>query len=502
MLALALALLAGFRLAVPLAAQTDSSRATSLRVTTEAGMVEGFHPAGHPELAVFRGIPYAAPPVAALRWREPRPAPAWDGVRAARESGPACPQDARSAASLGIAPLRSSEDCLTLDVYSPTLDSARRAPVVVWVHGGGNRAGSAALVDGMPLAEAGVVVVAVNYRLGVLGFLAHPALSNESPRGASGNYGLLDQLAALRWVQRNIGRFGGDPGRVTVAAEEAGAGDVAHLMTSPFARNLVHRVILQGGTGIGDALPLSGPGPRSGLLVGARIAKALGVDTASGVARALRAKSVAELVAASRVDSSLSLGPTIDGWLLPAPVDAAIAQGEPVPVPVIVGYQALAPSRRLESLAPRLASARTASEYAALVRAQFGLAAPEILRLYPPPGDAEVLPAVARLLTDERLGAPARYLSAVVTARGGRAYLYVGDARDGTAYWARFATTGDPNGPGLPRWPLYDPKADRYLALGAEPAAAGSNGEERRRLALLGQAVGLKPGAPTAFRSR
>ena len=219
------------------------------RVTIDTGTLEGFDSA---RVKVFRGIPYAAPPVGALRWRPPQPTKPWRGVRAAKQLGHNCiqhqPYSDIDPFAAGV-----SEDCLYLNVWTNSLDTrAPRRPVMVWIHGGGFFAGFGGEErhNGARLAQKGVVVVTLNYRLGAFGFLAHPALAAESPHHAAGNYGLLDQIAALQWVQRNIARFGGDPSRVTIFGESAGGMSVGSLIASPLAKGLFQRAILESGTGV------------------------------------------------------------------------------------------------------------------------------------------------------------------------------------------------------------------------------------------------------------
>jgi len=205
---------------------------------------------------VYKGIPFAAPPVGDLRWRPPQPPAEWEGVRACTQFGPRCPQRNFDEDSFWntvewVDHTRQSEDCLYLNVWTPARESSDRLPVMVWIHGGGLTSGSASqpLYDGTRMAKKGVVVVTINYRLGPLGFLAHPELSKESPYGASGNYGILDQIAALKWIQKNIARFGGDPDRVTIFGESAGSRSVCALVASPLAKTLFHRAIGQSGGG-------------------------------------------------------------------------------------------------------------------------------------------------------------------------------------------------------------------------------------------------------------
>ena len=237
--------------AAPAAAQ-DAGRA----VTVEGGQLEGApSPLGN-EVMVYRGVPFAAPPVGDLRWRPPQPAAAWEGVREATEAAPACMQNPIPAAvrtfyDAGVD--RMDEDCLYLNIWTAG-EPAARAPVLVWIHGGGLAIGNGADItyDGTRLAQRGVVLVTVNYRLGAFGYLAHPLLSAESGHGASGNYGTLDQVAALGWIQRNIAAFGGDPARVTIFGESAGSWSVNQLMATPLARGLFHAAIGESGGGFGS----------------------------------------------------------------------------------------------------------------------------------------------------------------------------------------------------------------------------------------------------------
>ena len=278
------------------------------QVRTKGGVVEGLtEPAG--SVRVFRGIPYAAPPVGDLRWREPQPAASWKGVRKALEFGPRCVQG----------PIfddmvfrdQPSEDCLYLNVWTPARSAAEKLPVMVWIHGGGFQAGSASepRQDGARLARKGVVVVSLNYRLGVFGFLAHPELTKESGRGASGNYGLLDQVAALRWVRDNVAAFGGDPGNVTIFGESAGSLAVSALMASPLARGLFQRAIGESGAYLGRGVlePVSLAASEA---MGSKLALSIGADSLS----ALRSKPADEILKpALKVQPWFA--PTVDGYV-------------------------------------------------------------------------------------------------------------------------------------------------------------------------------------------
>lgn len=216
-------------------------------VKTESGLVSGLAAGPSGEVRVYRGIPFAAPPVGPLRWKPPQPANSWDGVRECTRFGPWCPQP-RPFVAFESGQIQ-SEDCLYLNVWTAARSAGDRLPVMFWIHGGGFTTGSGAMAsyDGTALARQGVVVVTINYRLGPFGYLAHPLLSRESPQGVSGNYGHLDQIAALHWVRKNIAAFGGDPGCVTIFGESAGAMSVCRLMVSPLARGLFHRAIAQSG---------------------------------------------------------------------------------------------------------------------------------------------------------------------------------------------------------------------------------------------------------------
>ena len=439
--------------------QADPSPAPSApRVTVEGGALAGrVDPSG---VLVFEGIPYAAPPVGDLRWRAPKPAASWQGVRQASQLGRNCMQH-QPYGDITADVAGKSEDCLYLNVW--TQSTTGRRPVMVWIHGGGFFAGFGGEErhNGGPLARKGAVVVTINYRLGAFGFMAHPALAAETPEGSSGNYGLLDQIAALQWVQRNIEHFGGDPSRVMIFGESAGAMSVGTLIGSPLAKRLFHRAILESGTG--TRLMQS---RKDAETLGLKLAVALGV-TGTDAAAAARLRSVPAdslLAAAVRIQPNPGAPvffPAIDGRVLPRPVDSAIVQGSANVVPIIVG------SNRDESM--------------------------------------------------EVFGAPSRSLARLLTARGGRAYVYlytrVGDdslsrrmgayhsseitfvfgrpkplqpvaghtAYDSTLaaamsdYWVAFATSADPNAAPAagkwPKWPAYDPTTDAYMELGPEIAA-------------------------------
>ncbi|HEY8508142.1 MAG TPA: carboxylesterase family protein, partial [Steroidobacteraceae bacterium] len=352
-----------------------SETAPEVRIRT--GVLRGAIEPGT-AVASYKGIPYALPPVGKLRWRPPVPAPAWEGVRDARKFGNACLQPPQNPAGLytgGMAPL--NEDCLTLNVWTPT--DARELPVLVWIHGGALVGGSSSepLYDGTRLAEKGIVFVSINYRVGLLGFLAHPALSAESPDRLSGNYGLLDQIEALRWVQENIAAFGGDPERVTIAGESAGGLSVIALLASPLARGLFSAAIVQSGyMPAYRALRDETLGLRSAEEEGLVLAKAARVPSS---AAALRAANLVELFQAG-LTTGWQPEPVIDGYVLTRQLAETFARGEQAKVPVLAGFNQ-GEIRSLPFLMPK--HPKSPEAYEADVRKRFGERASEFLAVYP-----------------------------------------------------------------------------------------------------------------------
>ena len=313
-----------FSLVLPLAA------AITEPVRVGEGLLSGVAGAS-PEVRVFRGVPFAAAPVADLRWRVPKPALKWTGVRNAAEFSAICMQRRPNAAGIGAEPRLMSEDCLYLNIYTAAKTANDKLPVMVWIHGGALTAGAASVgaYDGEQLARKGVVVVTINYRLGVFGFFAHPELSRESDRAASSNYGLLDQISALQWVQKNIVPFGGDPKRVTIFGESAGSWSTNLLAASPLAHGLFHRVIGESG---GQFEPMK------------TLAKAEEAGAKFGTLAALRTKSAealqADMGAAFVGTTGGYSGPVVDGWCLPDDVYTIYAKGKQNDVPVLIGSNA------------------------------------------------------------------------------------------------------------------------------------------------------------------
>ena len=364
------------RLLVALAISFLTSSTAAAQVITESGRVEGTE-SQDARVRIFRGIPFAAPPIGELRWQAPRPVTAWQGVRKATAFGNRCMQ----------APIFSdmifrdemSEDCLYLNVWTPARAATERLPVMVWIYGGGFQAGSASepRQDGEKLAGKGVVVVSFNYRLGVFGFLAHPELTKESGHNASGNYGLLDQIAALRWVKANIAAFGGDPGKVTIFGESAGSFAVSALMASPLAQGLFHHAIGESGaffnSGSGALAPARLPASEAS---GGSFAQSLGATSLA----ALRAKPAADALQAAAKGPGRWFAPIIDGYVLPRDVHAIYADGRQSPVPLLAGWNA----DEVRSGVVLAKEKPTAASFIERTRKQFGADADAVFKAYPP----------------------------------------------------------------------------------------------------------------------
>ncbi|MBE1527156.1 para-nitrobenzyl esterase [Sphingopyxis sp. OAS728] len=389
--------------------------AASPMVEAPAGTVEG-KTVG--KIREFKGIPFAQPPVGPLRWKAPLPLPAWQGVRKAQSFGAACIQPRPAAVHIyANPPAKISEDCLTLNIWAP--ENATGAPVIVWIHGGALATGYSheGMYDGAKLAARGAIVVSINYRLGVLGYMAHPGLSAESPDGVSGNYGLLDQIAALEWVKANIGAFGGDAANVTIAGESAGALSVMYLMASPKARGLFHKAIAQ------SAYMISTPslkevrhGEPAAEATGEKVAAALG---AADIA-ALRKVDPAQLTDGAAKVGYFPWG-TVDGKVLPDQLVDIFDRGEQAPVPMIAGFN-IGEIRSLRILAPPVPA--NAAAYETSIRERYGDLADAWLKLYPAKNLAETILATPR---DALYGWTSERLAIKQTALGQPAYLYLFD---------------------------------------------------------------------------
>jgi para-nitrobenzyl esterase len=455
-------------------------------VRVDAGQLQGVVT---DSIASFKGVRYAAPPVGSLRWRPPQPVQAWSGTRDATKFGALCMQKINPDDN-GVGPGLASEDCLTLNVWTPVGRPGGPLPVMFWIHGGGyvNGSGTAALYDGTGLAKQGIVVVTINYRLGRFGFFAHPALTQENPEGPLGNYGLMDQIAALRWVRRNIAAFGGDSADITIFGESAGGGSVLRLMTSPMARGLFRHAVAESGLGRERMARLdttNAEGLRSAEAAGKAFMDSLGVT--SDDPAALRAVPAAEILSAGDPDLFTGGGPIIDGKVLTMDVDQAFAHGIEAKVPLLIGTNSLEFPVFDENSPLFQKVVRFTPEQRARAIAVYG--GVEAYRDH----------IVSDLLFTE----PARYLARQHARNGEPVYLYrfsvvspsvrdrfkgavhaserqyvfrtlgaspwptsAGDsavARTMSGYWVSFAEKGDPNGDARPAWPLYTTARDSVL---------------------------------------
>ncbi len=493
----------------------------SLQVATKAGLVQG---KAQGDVRAFLGIPYAAPPIGDLRWKPPQPAAEWDGVKLATEFGPRPMQPAIYRDMIFRDP-GCSEDCLSLNVWTPAKDAAAKRPVMVWIFGGGLQAGgtSEQRQDGAHLAGRGVVVVSINYRLGVFGFMTHPELIAESPHHAAGNYGLLDQRAALQWVHDNIAAFGGDPANVTIFGESAGSSSVSALMASPLARGLFHRAI-------GESGAMQFPAGRRSEKPLARQA----ADDAAAMAKVTGAKNLAELRALpaqallDAITKAAAAGPrfgaTVDGYFLPSPVRAIFAAGQQHDVPLLAGWNH---DEGGVTLGPKPPPTEAVQKTA---REEFGEEAAEFLRLYPIETPEQAARSGAEFAAD-RFIAYGTWAWLEAQAKTGRQpvyryrferapptdffgsktrgsyhsadILYVFGSFDAQpqvpweatdhavsdlmqTYWTNFARTGNPNGPGAPAWPTYSAK-DGWPVMYLDAPPATRPDDFRARYLFLGR---------------
>ncbi len=480
------------------------------RVKTANGVLEG---AGLQKsgVRIFRGIPFAAPPVGELRWKAPQPVAAWEGVRPAKDFGPRCMQlpifgDMNFRAS-GM-----SEDCLYLNVWTPAKSERERLPVLVYFFGGGFQAGdgSEPRYDGESMAAKGIVALTVNYRLGVFGFFSHPELTRESPHQASGNYAFLDQNAALAWVQQNIAAFGGDPKRVTIAGESAGSASVSAQMASPLSKGLIAGAIGESGAIMGRTLPARPLAETEA--EGVQFATQMG----AGSLAALRAIPAEKLLEATGKGNPFRFSTNLDGYFLPRVPEDVFEKGEQARVPLLAGWNSEEMNYRM-ILGP---NEPTPENYAKAIRGLYGEQADQVLQLYPGATAQEVLDSATDLAGDRFIAystwkwldvhvrtsgqptwryyyarprppmrpemgdavaglaggvvkGPAAKAAAPPPARGAvhsaeieyamgnlatnKVYAWTADdfavSKTMQEYFANFVKTGDPNGPGLPKWP-------------------------------------------------
>jgi para-nitrobenzyl esterase len=476
--------------AAPLSAGIDKP------VLVDGGLVLGV-PGNDPSIMTFKSIPFAAPPVGNLRWRAPQPVLSWKGIHATDKYPTSCIQDIPTSNPPWtyefMAHNAIGEDCLYLNVFTPAASPSQKLPVFVYIYGGGFQQGGTAvpIYDGEGLAKKGLVVVTINYRVGIMGFFAYPELTRESGHNASGNYGLLDQIAALGWVQRNIAKFGGNPGNVTIDGQSAGGASVQDLTASPLARGLFQRAIIEsGGSTVGKGGRTSSPESLAQAeSVGEKFAESKGAHSLAE----LRALSWQTLIAAPPGQRPQRFAPIVDGYVLPASVMTVIAEGKQNDVPTLTGSN-------LGELGGISGPPKppTLAEFQEHARQRFGDAADEFLKLYPATTDAEAQAAMKESIRDQAL--VAQYLWARVRSKTAKTKVYeylwdhtlpgpdsakygafhsselpyvlnnlhtsdrpftandrkIADAM--SSYWANFVTKGDPNGKGLPEWPAVDDK--------------------------------------------
>jgi len=473
-------------------------------VTVANGRLEGASNADH-TVRIFKGIPFAAPPVGELRWKAPQPAASWTGVRPADKFGPACLQT-NVFGDIYFRDAQPSEDCLNLNIWIPAKPASAKLPVFLWYYGGGFLAGanSEPRYDGENLARKGVIVVEPNYRLGMFGFFAHPELTKESGHNASGNYGLLDQVAALRWVIENIAAFGGDPHNITIGGESAGSLSVSALMASPLSRDLFQKAL-------GESGAFFTSGPSGGLRpkplseaekFGAEFAKSQGANSLAE----MRAKPADDLLqAAAKLNRGFGFGASIDGYYLPADLETIYAQGAQSHVPLLAGWNA-DEGKMFILFNPQKPTAKSFAEQA---HARFGDHAEEFLKLYPATSDPEAVLSAQALAGDDFIASatwkwidmqrktgnspvfeyhfeqvpavkPGAMVGPIPASEMGSKhaceieYVFqtlksqegvpwteddfkVSDAM--SSYWTNFIKSGNPNANGLPDWPTYDSKS-------------------------------------------
>lgn len=491
-------------------AVTAIAHADPLKVKTAQGTVEGALTADA-RVRAFKGIPYAAPPVGNLRWAAPQPPAKFKGTFSAKEYGNHCAQ-ANSFADMVFHDPGPSEDCLTLNIWTPAdAKPGAKLPVMFWIHGGGYYAGgsSEARQDGQFLAHRNVIIVTINYRLGIFGFFVHPELTAESPQHASGDQGLLDQVAALQWTHDNIANFGGDPANITIFGESAGSFSVSSLMASPLSRTMIAKAIGESG----GALTSEGqPGQTRAERETADPAAARAIYGTSSLAelRKIPTEKILADLTASKVHARF--GPEIDGYFLPQSVASIYAAGQQAHVPLIAGWNA-DEVRAAIIMNPKKPTVASFTESA---QKDYGDNSADFLKLYPANTDAEATISAGDLMSDRFIAYGTwRWIEAQTKTGDAPVYRYlfaepapvdkyhpvaVGafhsddieyvfgtlDSRPGAVftpadraltdeiqqYWTNFARTGDPNSTGLPAWPVYKPTDYQVMRLDATSSAA------------------------------
>jgi para-nitrobenzyl esterase len=528
------ALLASAAIAPHAAPLRSAAQAPLAHVTT--GTLQGI---SQQNIAVFKGIPFAAPPIGPLRWRAPQPPASWSGVRDAAQPSHPCTQNLHGtdnfiqplAATYAVAytpeTLDPSEDCLYLNIWTPNLQPGAHLPVMVWLHGGSNRLGGGAQTayDGTALASHGVLLVTINYRLGVMGFFSHPELTAESPHHSSGNYGLLDQIAALQWVQQNIAAFGGDPSNVTLFGESAGSVDATTLMTSPLAAGLFRRVIAESGPafGLGPSRTVQQMQPLT-IALGKQALSSHPNSHSNSPLEALRNLPAAQVAAmedhliATQYKGYDPNAAEIDGWVLPRSPAVAFATGKLLSVDLLAGFNARefaafrivaeAAARKSPPTGPPPGMADKLKTFAALARPLYGNWTDLAVATYTARIIIQGTPAIDQASNDIGAACPVGAEAALTTSAGHHAYVYrfdrsvpgKGESQLGAfhslevpyvfgtfhdrmlnwlpftaadhklsdimqTYWTNFAKFGDPNGLGLPHWSPWNTSQEPYMTF-------------------------------------
>ena len=483
-----------------------TSMASSTTAKVEQGLLQGTKEAG---LTVYRGVPFAAPPVGDLRWRAPQPAARWEGVRPADKFAPQCVQG-----SFGPGPAPAmSEDCLYLNVWTPAKSASAKVPVLVWIYGGGFAGGATSIptYSGEALANKGVVLVSIAYRVGSLGFLAHPELSAESPQHVSGNYGLLDMIAALQWIKKNIAAFGGDPNKVTIFGESAGGIAVSMLCASPLAKGLIEGAVSESGGSFGPPRPAGQPGENMRRLATAeKDGQDFAVNAGAVSLAELRKLPAEKIVAATRGMA----WPNIDGWVIPNDQYTIYDAKQFNDIPVLIGYNS--------DEGASFSRDRTPEDYIDGTRKRYGSFADSLLKAYPT-GEKSVPKTARDLARDAAFGWHTWIWARLQSERGSSKVFYyyfdqhpdypadspkagfgsphgmeveyvfehvtggaagkpsatdltISDAM--ATYWTNFAKYGDPNGKGMPKWPAFSDQHPELMYFAGTPHTGPVPNEE------------------------